>query len=221
MEYVKIDEVVAEAKSVISTADEQDEILMRQWVWRGLQDVGIAQDEIQVCTIYPKNFLAKKPADCRAILDIALYDSEGCQIKHVFRTGKKRLYPIAANAPAVVSDDEVNPLWVDVSEDRTNLILGSNATTVASVGIRYFSYPLDVDGLPMIRQDEVMALVYFCRFMWSLRKNDNRSEIEQNRNMWLLESDRARARKKLINNEQLKTITAVWRSLIPNTRDKF
>lgn len=217
MQYVSADEVIDTAASVIATATEQDKALMLQWLWEGLQQLGVSEDQIQVCTLIPKNCIAKKPADLRILLDISLYDSQGLLIPHVFRSGKKRIYPIQSPTNVVISDGTITPLWVDISQDLYNIILGSNAAdTVAAVGIRYFAYPLDPQGRPMVRQDEVMALIYFLRFFWSLRKNDNRSEIDQNRNMWLLECDRTIAKKKMVPQEELKTIARAWRSLIPN-----
>ncbi len=220
MQYVSADEVIDTASSVIATATEQDKAFMLQWLWEGLQQLGVSEEQIQVCTLIPKNCIAKKPADLRMLLDISLYDSQGLLIPSVFRSGKKRIYPIQPPTNVIVSDNTIIPLWIDVSEDLNNIILGSNAAnTVAVIGIRYFAYPLDAQGRPMVRQDETMALIYFLRFMWSLRKNDNRSEIDQNRNMWLLESDRTRAKKKMVPQEELKTIARAWRSLIPNLND--
>lgn len=218
MNYVTLDETVALARTTIATADEFDEVLMRQWVWEGLQDVGISEDSIEVCTLKPKNLIARKPENCRSLIDIALYDVNGNYFQHAFRSGKKRIYP-NTNLPLIIENSTgycIGPV-VDVSDDRDSIILGTNGADVASIMVRYFSYPIDKNGLPMIREDEKMALVYFVRFMWSLRKNDNRSEIEQNRSMWMLESDRARARKKQITNEQVKTIVKRWMSLIPST----
>lgn len=220
MNYVPCDEVIETASSVISTSTEQDKALMLQWLWEGLQQLGVSEEQIQVCSLIPKNCIAKKPADLRMLLDISLYDSQGCLIPHVFRSGKKRIYPIQSPTNVVVSDGVITPLWIDVSQDLYNIILGSNALdTVAVVGIRYFAYPLDPQGRPMVRQDETMALIYFLRFMWSLRKNDNRSEIAQNEMMWLRACDIAKAAKKMVPQEQLKTIARAWRSLIPNLND--
>lgn len=69
----------------------------------------------------------------------------------------------------------------------------------------------------MIREDEKMAIIHFIRYAWAMRKNDNRSEIEQNRQAWMLESDRARARKKNITNEIMKSIVKRWSRLIADS----
>ncbi len=216
MNYLSLDEVVASARTTIGTSDKMDEVLMRQWAWEGLQDVGISEDSIEVCTIKPKNLIAAKPENCRVLIDLALYDANGCQFQHVFRTGKKRIYKNLDFPLFVLDPGHPVPIIIDVSEDRNNIILGTNGANVTSIMIRFFSYPIDPNGLPMIREDERMAIIYYIRLMWSLRKNDNRSEIDQNRQMWMLESDRARARKKNITNEEFKSIVKRWARLIPD-----
>jgi hypothetical protein len=217
--FSSIDEATALAKSICGNATEEDETLFRQWCWEGMLMFGVSEDEIKVCSIIPKNGLAKKPEDCRRILDLALYDSQGCLIPSVFRPGKRRLYPISSPTNVIVSDDTIIPLWVDTSEDMYNITLGSNSDCVSVVGIRYFAYPLDAQGLPLIRQNEALPLSYFCKFMWSMRKNENQSEIANNEQRWLRACDTIRASKKMISQEQMKTIARAWRSLIPNLND--
>lgn len=92
MNYVGIDEVVSLARTFIGTSDESDEPLFRQWVWEALQDVGISEDSIEVCTLKPKNLIARKPDNCKMLIDLALYDANGNQFYHVFHSGKKRIY---------------------------------------------------------------------------------------------------------------------------------
>lgn len=223
MNYVEMDEVVALARTMIGTSDNADEPVFRQWVWEAMQDLGRSEDEIEVCMLKPKNFMAKKPDNCRNLIDLALYDANGNQFLHKYYPGKKRIYPQVPSF-AVVTDaisgettTTNRPMVVDVSEDRHNIILGSNGSEVAYMFIRYWSYPVDSKGQPMIREDEKMAIVYFIRYAWSLRKNDNRSEIDQNANQWYRESDRCRARKKNISNEAMKTIVRDWMQLINKT----
>jgi hypothetical protein len=219
MNYVGIDEVVSLARTFIGTSDKSDEPLFRQWTWEALQDVGISEDSIEVCTLKPKNLIARKPDNCKMLIDLALYDANGNQFYHVFRSGKKRIYAdtlIPSNITSAVTGQSI-PARVDVSDDRDSILLGTNGADVDAIVIRFFTYPIDKNGLPMIREDEKMAIVHFIRYAWAMRKNDNRSEIEQNRQAWMLESDRARARKKNITNEIMKSIVKRWSRLIADS----
>jgi len=212
MNYISIDTVIARAQTTIPNADSMDKNIWREWVWMGLQDLGISDEDVKSIVLYPHEGLAKKPDDMRVMIDLNLYDAADNQLSHRFRTGGYRLY-----------DDTriqtITPIPVDVSEDRWNIILGTNGDNVAKIVIRYFSYPIDPEtSLPLVREDETMALVYFIRFMWSMRKDDNRSEIAEKQRMWYMESDRVKARKKMesLTPEKAKTIMKSWMRLIPD-----
>lgn len=212
MNYVSIDTVIARAQTTIPQADTMDKNIWREWVWMGLQDLGISDEDVKSVVLYPHEGIAKKPTDMRVMLDLNLYDSAGNQLSHRFRTGGYRLYDDTRIQTII-------PIPVDVSEDRWNIILGTNGNDVAKIVIRYFSYPIDPEtNLPLIREDETMALMYFIRFMWAMRKDDNRSEIAEKQRMWYMESDRIRARKKMesLTPEKAKTIMKSWMRLIPD-----
>lgn len=178
----------------------------------GLQDLGISDEDVKSIVLYPKDGVAKKPDDMRVMIDLNLIDASGNQLKHKFRTGGFRMY----------EDDRIEGVYeipVDVSEDRFNIILGTNGDSVNKIVIRYFAYPIDPQTkLPLIREDETMALLYFIRFMWAMRKDDNRSEIAEKQRMWYMESDRIRARKKMesLTPEKAKSIMKSWMRLIPD-----
>lgn len=221
MNYVNLDSVIAEAISVVGVG--VDEELMagfaRQWVWTAVCDLPVTEDNIKVCEITNKNFTLKKPDDMRRFLEIALYDSSDRYIPHVFHAGKKRIYPDYRIFPAATNNpDHVNCVPVDLSEDQFAFYIGSNGTTVSYAKVRYFAYPLDKDGMPLIRQDDVLTCIYYVRFMASLRKNDNRSEIQQNELLYKAEADRARAKRKSqdLSTDKLKTISGVMNRMIPS-----
>jgi hypothetical protein len=111
---------------------------------------------------------------------------------------------------------------IDISEDSNNFVLGTNGTCVAYALVRYWQYPLDENELPLIREDEVEALSMYVRYRWSLRMNENQSEIQANRMEWFRAADQCKAMKKSINNEQAKTIAASMNRMIPSfNRSKF
>lgn len=214
MNYLSIDEIVATAETVIPKATTEDKLIWRNWTWLALQDLGISDEDIKSATLYPKNGLCKKPDDFRVLVDLVCVDSANAQLVHKFRTKGHRLYYDTRNDLQITSG-----IPVDVSEDRFNFILGTNADDVAALNIRYFAYPIDKKtGLPMIREDEVMAIIYFIRYMWAMRKDDNRSEIQEKQVAWFRESDRVRARKKMtsLTEEKAKSIGKSWMRLIPS-----
>jgi hypothetical protein len=230
MQYVNFDEVVAESIATIG-ADGNDEIakqFARQFIWRGLSHLGDSQEIIAVDKIYPNNNLfIRKPKNLKKIIDMALYDSANNLLPHVWHTGKKRIYPQTDGILYTSTDsdgDEISEFVgpIDISEDQYNFILGTNGASVAYAMVRYWQYPLDENGLPLIREDEVEALTMYVRWRWSLRKNENQSEIQANRMVWMQLADQCKAMKKSISNEQAKTIAANRNRMLPNfNRSKF
>jgi hypothetical protein len=231
MNYYNIDEVVAEAMLVTSNVTDADRLIARQWVGSAMEFLGMSEDEIEVCEIIPKNLLARKPDNCRKLIDIACYDEAGNYIPHVFHAGKKRIYPntnVLVATTTTNSDGEsetrVTYTAVDVSEDRFNIVLGTNASDVYKIKIRYFSYPIDADGLPMIRSDEKQAIIYFIRFCKALKDDENQGKIAQDEMRWMREADRVKASKKMadVTNDKAKTMASILNRMIPNfNRSKF
>lgn len=221
MNYITIDMLIARAQTTIPTSDAMDRNIWREWVWMGLQDLGISDEDVRTIVIYPKDGLAKKPDDMRSMIDLALYDASGNQLTHKFRTGGKRIHQDQRvyDAYGITTGGLTNEVPVDVSEDRWNIILGTNGDHVTNIIIRYFSYPIDPEtNLPLIREDETMALVYFIRFMHAMRKDENRSEIAEKQRMWYQESDRVKARKKMesVTPEKARSIMRNWMRMIPS-----
>lgn len=211
MNYITIDTLISRAQTTIPNADSMDKNIWREWVWMGLQDLGLSDEDVKTIVLYPKEGLAKKPDDMRVMIDLSLLDSNEKQLKHKFHAGGYRIY---ADKRLY---DTINEVPVDVSEDRYNIVLGTNGDGVSKILIRYFSYPIDPKTkLPLIREDETMALIYFIRFMWAMRKDDNRSEIQEKQRMWYMECDRVKARKKMesLTPEKAKSIMKNWMQMI-------
>jgi hypothetical protein len=216
--YIDFEEVVAESITAIG-AEGDDEIaknFARTWIYRGLQELGSSDEQITVCAIYPKNLLLKKPKDLKTLIDVALYDEQHNLIPHKWHDGKKRIFPQTDGITFIVDDETQFFGPVDLSEDATNIVIGTNGTNVSYALVRYWQYPIDSNGLPMIREDEVEALSMYVRYRHSLRKNQNQSEIRENKLEWFRLADRCRAMKKAVTNEQAKTITSILNRQIPN-----
>lgn len=230
MKYVDINSVTAFAMTICKGKDLADRNIWREWVYECVKDLGVSDDEIRVCTLYPKNGVAKLPTECRQIIELSLFDSSDCNLLHQFRPGNTRIFNdqrLIPSASAGNTNNTVinNLIPVDVSNDLYNIHLGTNGSNVAKILIRYFAYPVDeITNLPLIREDDRMACAYWIRYLESLRSNDNRSEIEQNQKIYFQEADRARARKKCesMTYDKAKTLLKDMMRLLPiNDLSKF
>jgi len=217
MNYSTVDEVTALAKTVIKKADLADRNIWKAWVYQCVLDLGCSDNEIKTEVLYPQDSIAKLPDDCRQILEVSLFDATNTQLNHRFRAGKTRIYSDVRKGTDTTVSEITDLIPVDVSNDEFHIHLGTNGANVTSIVLRYFAYPVGDDGMPLIREEDMMVCVYFIRFMESLRSNDNRSEIQQNDMMWKTEADRARARKKTesMTPEKAKTLMKDMMRSIP------
>jgi hypothetical protein len=219
--YVSLSHVTAFAKTLVKDADNINTNVWREWVYNALLNLGIGDDEIDVAELTPigDSLTVPIPPNCRHILELSLFKADGTQLTHKFRSGVRRLFSdkrVSDSVSVGISDG----IPVDVSNDDTSIILGTNGGQVATILIRYFKYPLDENDDPKIREEDVMACAYFIKFMESMRNNSNRSEVAQYEQMWYREADRARARKKMgsMTEDKAKTMLKDMMRLIPSFR---
>ena len=232
--------MIATAQSTIKNATSEEKLIYKQWIGKlCIPYLGLSESDVKTITLYPENGSAPKPDDCKAVIDFALYDVNGCYLRHKFRSsGGQRIYPdrrillsatVQTPNQTVPSPDTVlvpqqnnvinNYIPVDVSEDPYTLWLGTNANLVASILMRYYTTPLDEAGFPLIKTDDAMAVVLFLQYMTALKDQENQSQISASELRWKQEADRCKARKKMLSvtNEVMKhVINSVWCRLIPN-----
>lgn len=227
MKYVDFEEVVAESILTIGLSgdDELAKNFARTWIYRGLQKLGSSDDQLEVSKVDAKNFLIKKPKQMKRLDAIALFDSNDNFIPHVFHGGNKRMYTNIEDSTYTVSNsDEVHYGPVDLSENRTSFVVGTNGDNVDYALIRYYGFPVDTSGLPLIQECEVEALTLYVRYRWSQRKNENQSEIRENKMAWMEAADWTIAHKKSVDNhgEKKKQQAALLNKMIPNfNRGRF
>jgi hypothetical protein len=223
MQYVDINSVIAEAISITPDTDAGDWAIARQWVVTALMQLGTSEDEINICTIQAINLTLPKPDDMRCYVEMALYDSQHNYIPHIFRGGNRRIYPdnrvttpLGITGGIIPTSQILHTVPVDVSEDQLNFYLGTNGRHVDNAWVRYFAYPIDDNGLPMIREDEKFAIMTYIQWAKASKKGENQSEIAMKWQMWAKQHDMARARKKSDrSNDMHKTIARFWMKLIP------
>ena len=220
MAYVTLDHVVSFANTLVKDADSISRNVWKDWIYTGaMLELGISDDEMDVAELTPKELLVPLPKNCRSIVELACYDSNGELLSHKFRTGIRRIFTDRRliDTATTNAEDINSSVPVDVSNDDTNIVLGTNGSSVATILLRYFKYPLDENGNPLIREEDVMACAYFIKFMQAMRDNSNRSEIEQYKQMWYMAADRAKARKKMasMTPEKAKTVLKDMLRLIP------
>lgn len=232
MQYASVDNVVAFAKTLVKDADTRNLNIWREWVYECVKDLGYGDSDLKVCALYPVDGRAALPKDCQQISEVAVFDASGCQLKHLFRSGKRRIYqdnrllPQANAGSPPNNNTTLNSLVpVDISNDRHFIFLGTNGSEVATILIRYYHYPVDeATGEILIHEEDRMTVCNFILMMEAIRAADNQSRIQLAQQTYFASADRSRARKKAesMTYENAKTLKAELMSLLPlNNLSKF
>lgn len=184
-----IEEVVDTAILICPGATDEHRVMFRQFVWEAQKLIGPTKHWVKTCKLIPKNRSFKKPDDYASSLAIALFDVTDGEIPFEFFGEGGRVHSDRASVHASGNIEAVTGR-VDLSEDAYYFHLGSNTTNVAYAMIRYLALPVDKNGQLLIPEDNIFACTMFCRWMWALRKGDNQSEIQLQRDTWYREKDR-------------------------------
>lgn len=203
--YYTVDEVAANASTIIKGSRREDRHLYRQWVWNGEKELGYSEMQVGNDCIPVENLCARKPDNYRKLKDIALLDCDGREYMVKMRGYFKRNHE---------DQLEGQTRSVDVYEDDNFFYLGSNGDIITHVKIDYYGLPLDDDGNPKIPEHHLMPLMMYVKFMDNLRNSQSQSQIIESERMWKQEAARCRGRNKMPSQPQAKAIMKEWMSMI-------
>lgn len=218
--FISLDECTALAISIIATATDEDRNLFRTWAAEAIKAIGVNSSWVRVCDLEIEEGSFKKPSDMHAPIDIALYNSSGCEVAYTYHPDSVERIHVSRYDVHNATVQETATNWVHLADDPFYFNLGSDRCGIVLMKLRYFATPTDKYGNLLIPDIYSLPLAYFCRFMWSLRKNDNRSEIDQNQDMWLREKDRVKGRMKMPSPLEMEAISAAWMSLFTLSGDR-
>jgi hypothetical protein len=196
--FLSIDEVVDNARTIIPGVSAEDKVIFRQWVVWAMRDIGPNKDWIKACRINRKDGSFKKPNDFITAVGIALYSTDGVEVPYIYQSGGIRIHTDRTQIYDSTSTGEVTTQRY-LSEDAYYFHVGGNTDDLGYILLRYYALPVDKYGYPLIEEDNMLAYVNFCSWMWSRRKGDNRSEIAQNYDFWIMERDRIKGRNKMVS----------------------
>lgn len=211
--FLGVDEVIAEAMSIIPGSSKSEKLLARQWSYTALREIGPSKDHVQVSTIYPSNLKLPKPDAMISALDLALYDSNNNELYYNYRSGKSRIHT-KRHASAQADSSQSDGFAIEVSEDDGYFNLSSNGDSVAYAIVRYFEFPIDENGLPKIHEKQKFAVMMYIRYCWTLRKDLSRLEQDQSERRWTIACNKARARGKMLSGMEYDAIAKSWMSMI-------
>lgn len=217
--FLTLEEIVAEAMSIIPGATSDDELFARPWAYIALRQIGPNRDYIDVCELYPEDLTFKKPDDFQRVLDIALFDASGNELVNKYRFGGQRIHKrYSSGTQTTVGSGQ--DLSIEISEDDHFFYMSSNGSAVSVAKLRYFRLPVDAEGFPQFPEDTRLAVMLFIRYMWSLK--NMMPDVNALKMAWEEARNAARSSNKVLNGLELKQIAKEWISMLPNNKfDRF
>ncbi len=207
-----VEEVVAEIYSRLDIKDTRDEAVFYNWIYSGIRELGSNSLDIVSECVKPVDCCIPKPCDYGALVELVLLDGHGSTPFVMTNTGAKTDrgdYYSTANSVIYVSEDD----------DKFNL--SSNGKGIKEVEIRYYSLPINDEGLPFVRENIKEAIIAFCEYLWMKRQRSRRrkeipmSEVDWYKNNWETEKRTAKGRIKMVNPVVLQSIVKRWVTTIP------
>jgi len=192
---IAVDEVIAEACTTLKNVTEQEKLFMRQWAFTAQRQIGFSNINKEVSgKLCLSDWSVRKPANLLRTIDLGLYNSAGEEILHKYK-GFGTVQPSGQETPRIHQDNRTAAYgYVAVTEDSNyfNVEEFSDASPDdVYIIVSYFATMVDSAGLPMIPEYATLAIIFYIRAIWAMRKNDNRSEIDQNWGLWLREKGAA------------------------------
>lgn len=209
--FLEIDEVIANASTIIKGMDSELELLARQWVWLALRKIGPSFNDIEVADIDVIDKTVTKPLDCISLIDLALYTSDGGEIGYRYNKGGSSRTHGKDNTGTLLNIYE-DPHFIHISDDLT-----SYGLTPTVCRLRYYKFPLDSCGMPLVPEIHLFAVMLFIKWMYELRENPNNSfSLSVARNDFMSALDVAKTQNKSVTPIQAKEIARTWKSMLPN-----
>lgn len=217
--FAPVDRVIALAMSTLESADTIDRAYFKEWAYEGLKQLGPSTSWYAEAVLYPTELAMRKPEDMYEVIDIALYDSSGAELKFAFRGLGTRVH---GSDNSLLNNDTYAPVLgapIDLSEDGYYFHIGSNGSSVAYAKVKYWRYPVDEQGQLLIPEDDVFCLALFCRYCFYMRKDD-KTGMAMAKNSWIAARNEQRSAHKLPSMLEGTEIARSWNSMIKKIRFK-
>lgn len=205
--YFTVDEVVANALTVIPSATQKDKNIFKQWVFLAERQIGSSDVSIKIePDIVVTNLRVGKPSDCIKPKSLFLFDSDGREV----------IYRHHGLGKQISDRNENESINRDIILTETNdaFYLSSNGSNVVSANLRYYGFPTDENGDLKIPEIHIMAIIAFINYMMSMRTNESRLITKDFYAIWKSEMVSARARTNMPSELEAQYIARRFVSLI-------
>lgn len=204
--FIGLDELIANAITIIPDADDSDRNIFRTWVYNCISDIGIVFTHIEQEEIWPEDLSLRKPDKLISTRKLALYNAGHEELVYTFQgQGAGRVH---------TGKEQTGVRSIDVSEDEYYFHLGSNGSEVNYAIIEFYKIPLNPAGDIEVPYYFVEAINHYIRWYWSLRQNENQSAIKENKQTYKEARGMVKAKNRAPSQLQGKAIFKDWMSMI-------
>jgi len=208
--YIDVDEVIANASTLIEDITDEASLMMRQWVWMALRDIGPNYSDVEVAEIDVIGSTVEKPANMIGnILDLGIFTPEGYEIPYRYNYDGGQVH-----------QDKKYAGVIQIYEDSGYIHLSDFDLPIGYARIKYNKMPLDDCGLPKVPESYLNAVVAYLKHMWYYRQGNRSDMVVISERIWKDERAKVRSRNKSIAGIRAEQMVKDWMSHIPKTNRK-
>jgi hypothetical protein len=208
--YIDVDEVIANASTFIEDMSDELSLMMRQWVWMALRDIGPNYSDIGIAELEVTGGSAAKPDDMIGnFIDLGVYTDEGHEIPYRYNYDAGRTH-----------EDNKIRTRIDIYEDFGFVHFSDFPVTPGYILVKYYKMPLDDCGLPKVPESYLNAVVAYLKFCYYYRVGNRSDMIMISKNHWTEERLKIRAKNKSVAGIRAEQMVRDWMTHIPKTSRK-
>jgi len=210
---ITMEEVVANAATIVQAEDREARNLFRQWAYLGARQLLHNKGDIEVDEITPAAGLIAKPKYFVKGKGLALYDSDGGELYWRFNPyTKERIHD--TNIYVENRNKGSYPI-VTVTEQSDAYALDSYyGDSVALAKLRYYKLPIDANtDEPFFYSNQLLALMFFIQWMWYTRNRDLAAAGAAKAD-WMVEQHKVKIDNKIPDEMEAQEIAKTWNSMI-------
>ena len=217
---VTIDQVISNAMIALGMENDRYRVIFYEWAFQGLRDIGLTTISLTTSTgtITTGNTFPI-PTNCVYIDSIAVKNS----------TAGTVAYPMFdSNYWSSVPDDDQTTYDKDyvVSKQGSDLVFSTTirGNSYDQVIIRYYGMPVDSDGVPLIPEYYLRAIVAYIEYMFVKRERYRKlneipmSEIQVLYQQWVTLKADAMSKRNQPQKPEIEAAIATWLTMLPNQK---
>lgn len=220
MRYVSIQEAVANAMIALGLEQDEYRAIFTDWAYEATRSIGVSDVNLKSTEITITSGLAPVPNDMAYPDEIALRKNGTDEYAYpMYDTSYWQSLPSTDQAYRYTENYYVNI-------QGTNFVVSSDVTGDGfnRLVLRYWAYPIDENGDPLIPEYYIRAVTAYIEFMYTKRLRQRKrsevpmSEVASYENRWLNMKRDAVVQRNQPTKPEIEGALQQWLTMLPNQR---